>query len=131
MHILLDTHVLIWLLMEPGRLDLETRDVIEARPNEILFSAVSAWEIAIKTRLNRPGFTFHPDEIRQAALDTGFRELLLNSSAASHLLDLPLRHRDPFDHILIAQAISEPALFYTADTQLTAYSELVRLIRPR
>lgn len=131
MHILLDTHVLIWVLMEPRRLDAAVRDQLEERSTGVLFSAISTWEIAIKKRLNRPGFTFRPDEITRAALDAGFRELLLNSSAAEHLLGLPLLHRDPFDHMLIAQAISEPALFYTADTQLAPYSELVRLIRPR
>lgn len=131
MRILLDTHVLVWALIEPERIEPAIRSQIEDDPGQVLFSAVSIWEIAIKARLRRPGFVFHPGEIAKASHDTGFAELPVRSDAAARLLDLPLLHRDPFDHLLIAQAMTEPALLYTADRQLVAYSELVREIRSR
>ena len=128
MRVLLDTHVLLWALAEPRRLDAETRATIESGETEMLFSAASIWEIAIKSSLSRAGFAFDPDEIARAALDTGFIELAVRSNAAALVARLPLLHRDPFDRVLIAQAIVEPANLYTADPQLVPYSDLVRRI---
>ncbi len=128
MRVLLDTHVLLWALAEPGRLDGETRSTIESGETEVLFSAASIWEIAIKAGLGRGDFAFDPAEIARAALDTGFTELALRSNAAALVGRLPLLHRDPFDRVLVAQAIVEPATLYTADQQLVPYSDLVRRI---
>jgi PIN domain nuclease of toxin-antitoxin system len=128
MRVLLDTHVLLRALAEPRRLDRETRTTIESGESEVLFSAASIWEIAIKSGLGRSGFAFDPAEIARAALDTGFSELAVGSKAAAHVARLPLLHRDPFDRILVAQAITEPATLYTADQQLVPYSDLVRHI---
>jgi PIN domain nuclease of toxin-antitoxin system len=94
----------------------------------VLFSAASIWEIAIKAGLGRSDFAFDPAEIARAALDTGFTELPVRSDAAALVGRLPLLHRDPFDRILVAQAISEPANLYTTDRQLVLYSDLVRRI---
>jgi PIN domain nuclease of toxin-antitoxin system len=126
--VLLETHVLLWALAEPRRLDAETRAAIESSDTEILFSAASIWEIAIKGRLGRADFAFDPAEIAQAALDTGCTELGVRSNAAALVGRLPLLHRDPFDRVLVAQAIVEPATLYTADPQLLPYSGLVRRI---
>jgi PIN domain nuclease of toxin-antitoxin system len=131
MRVLLDTHVLLWALAEPRRLDRETRATIESGDNEVLFSAASIWEIAIKAELGRSDFGFDPAEIARAALDTGFTELPVRSNAAAHVGRLPLLHRDPFDRVLVAQAIVEPATLYTADQQLVPYSDLVRHIGAR
>jgi PIN domain nuclease of toxin-antitoxin system len=128
MRVLLDTHVLLWALAEPRRLDAETRATIESGDTEMLFSAASIWEIAIKSSLGRAGFAFDPDEIARAALDTGFIELAVHWHAAALVRRLPLLHRDPFDRVLVAQAIVEPATLYTADPQLVPYSDLVRRI---
>ena len=128
MRVLLDTHVLLWALAEPGRLDAETRATIESGETEMLFSAASIWEITFKSSLGRAGFAFDPGEIARAALDTGFIELAVRSNAAALVARLPLLHRDPFDRVLIAQAIVEPANLYTADPQLVPYSDLVRRI---
>ena len=128
MRVLLDTHVLLWALAEPRRLDGETRGVIESTDAEVLFSAASIWEIAIKSGLGRAGFAFDPSEIARAALDTGFTELAVRSNAAALAGQLPLLHRDPFDRVLVAQAIVEPATLYTADQQLVPYSDLVRRV---
>ena len=126
MRVLLDTHVLLWALAEPRRLDRETRATIERGDTEVLFSAASIWEIAIKAGLRRSDFAFDPAKIAQAALDTGFTELAVRSDAAAHVGRLPLLHRDPFDRLLVAQAIVEPATLYTTDQQLVPYSDLVR-----
>jgi PIN domain nuclease of toxin-antitoxin system len=81
---------------------------------------------ASKAALGRAGFAFDPEEIARAALETGFIGLAVRWNAAALVGRLPLLHRDPFDRVLVAQAIVEPATLYTADPQLVPYSELVR-----
>ena len=126
MRVLLDTHILLWALAEPRRLDRGTRATIESSDTEVLFSVASIWEIAIKSGLGRSDFAFDAEEIAQAALDTGFTEIAVRAKAAALVARLPLLHRDPFDRVLVAQAIVEPATLYTADQQLVPYSDLVR-----
>jgi PIN domain nuclease of toxin-antitoxin system len=130
MRILLDTHLLLWILGEPNRLDRETRETIETGAEEVLFSAASIWEIAIKSRLGRDSFAAEPGDIARTARDSGFTELPILSKAAAFVAELPLLHRDPFDRLLVAQAMTEPAILYTADHTLPAYSELIHRIRP-
>jgi len=125
---LLDTHLLIWALDEFERLPTEARVLVQDPRNEVVFSAVSIWEIAIKARLGRTDFAVQPDEIARAAIATGFSELPVRWQAAAAVADLPLHHRDPFDRILLSQAITESIHFYTVDRKLTPYSSLVRLI---
>ena len=128
MRVLLDTHVLLWALAEPSRMDAQTRAAIEAGDNEVLFSPASIWEISIKAGLGRLDFAFEAADIARAALDTGFTELAVRANAAALVGRLPPLHRDPFDRLLVAQAIVEPATLYTADPQLVPYSDLVRHI---
>ncbi|WP_293368918.1 type II toxin-antitoxin system VapC family toxin [Phenylobacterium sp.] len=122
---MLDTHVLIWALIEPDRLAPPLRTVLEDPAQEVLFSAASVWEIAIKAALGRADFKVAPGEILSAALETGFVELPVRAAAALAVADLPMHHRDPFDRLLVAQALTEPARLYTADAALEPYSELV------
>jgi PIN domain nuclease of toxin-antitoxin system len=131
MRILLDTHVLMWAVGKSGQLDSNTFDALGDPDNDVLFSAVNIWEIAIKFALRRPGFTTNPDELLRGALAIGFVELPVYSRVAARVADLPLLHRDPFDRLLVAQAIAEPAVLYTADARLAGYSELVRRIPVR
>ena len=131
MRVLLDTHVLLWALAQPHRLDEETRATIESGATEVLFSAASIWEIAIKAGLGRADFAVKPAEIARTAVDIGFVELVIRSDAAALVGELPLYHRDPFDRVLVAQAMVEPATLYTADDRLARYSELVRCIATR
>lgn len=131
MRILLDTHVLIWAVAINDRLDAKTADDLEDTANEILFSAASIWEIAIKYRLSRPDFAHEPNQIADAARQIGFVELPVYAAAAAAVAILPARHRDPFDRLLVSQALTEPALLYTADAQLATYSDLVRPIGRR
>ena len=125
MRLLLDTHVLLWALIEPTKLSVDVQAALEDPLNEVLFSAASVWEMAIKTALGRADFRVSPEIIVEAAYATGFTELPVRSAAALKVSTLPHHHRDPFDRLLIAQAMTEPAALYTADAQLAVYSELV------
>lgn len=127
MRLLLDTHVLIWALSAPDRLDAPTRSDIESTANIVLFSAASIWEIAIKAALRRAQFDIDPDEIIREAIEAGFTEVAVSSRAAAGIKGLPL-HGDPFDRLLVAQALVEHAVLVTADRALAAYPGLIRLI---
>ena len=128
MRILLDTNILIWAITTPERLGGQVRATILDPENDILFSAASIWEIAIKAALRRAEFQVHPEAVAEEARDIGFIELPVHSSVTWRVADLPLLHRDPFDRLLVAQAIAEPAILYTADARLPAYSELVKRV---
>jgi PIN domain nuclease of toxin-antitoxin system len=128
MVLLLDTHVLLWALDAPQRLPQDVVAQIESPETTVYFSAASIWEIAIKTALGKIDFHFSPEDIAQAAKETGFVELPVNSAHGAKVAHLPLHHRDPFDRLLIAQTLLMPAQLLTADSALVAYSELVRLI---
>jgi PIN domain nuclease of toxin-antitoxin system len=101
------------------------RSILEDPAQDVLFSAASLWEVAIKSALGRADFKVDPNEILAAAIETGFGELPVRSAAALKVATLPLHHRDPFDRLLVAQALTEPARLYTADAALEPYSELV------
>jgi len=128
MRLLLDTHLLIWALNEPQRLNATTRAILEDQAHEVLFSVASIWEIAIKSANGRADFAIDPQEVLNAAIRTGFIELQIRSDAAVQVGKLPLHHRDPFDRLLISQAMIETVRFYTSDPMLPPYSELVTLI---
>ncbi len=128
MRILLDTNVLLWAVGQSRRLDAETMDALSDAANEVLFSAASIWEIAIKFALKRADFDAAPHEILRGALAIGFVELPVTASTAASVAQLPPIHQDPFDRLLVAQAIAEPAVLYTADARLPAYSELVKRV---
>ncbi len=125
MRLLLDTHILLWALIEPTRLSAEFRTALENPDHEVLFSAAIIWEMSIKAGLGRADFQVAPASVVDAARATGFMELPVRAAAALKVAVLPHHHRDPFDRLLVAQAMTEPAALYTADAQLGAYSDLV------
>ena len=131
MRILLDTNVLLCAVGRSRRLNAETIDALSDSANDVLFSAVSIWEIAIKFALKRADFDAAPHNVLQGALAIGFVELPVTASTAATVAKLPLIHRDPFDRFLVAQAIAEPAILYTTDSRLPAYSELVTQVVTR
>ena len=92
------------------------------------FSAASLWEVAIKCSLGRSDFQVNPRVLRRNLLDNGYQELPVASAHAVSIDNLPPLHKDPFDRLLIAQAIHEPLRLLTGDRQLAAYSELVQLV---
>ncbi len=128
MRLLLDTHVLLWAAAEPGRIPPAVRERIESPENDVLFSAASIWELAIKMQTGRVNLPVAPEDITAAAVRMGFVELPVTSAHAAGVRGLPLHHRDPFDRILIAQALHEPARLLTVDRVLSKYSDLVDVI---
>lgn len=121
MRVLLDTHILIWALVAPDRLDRAARATLEDADKRVFFSAVNIWEIAIKRALDRPDFTVEPDQIRSTALDIGFEELPVSGIHGVRVRHLPPLHRDPFDRMLISQAQTEPMLLMSDDPLIARY----------
>ena len=128
MRLLLDTHVLLWAAAEPDRIHRRTREQIESGAYEVLYSAVSIWELAIKLQTGRLALTATPLEIAAAAVTMGFVELPVTSAHAAAAGGLPMLHRDPFDRLLVAQAVVEPARLLTVDRLLSGYTDLVDVI---
>lgn len=121
MRVLTDTHILLWALLQPSRLNATSMDLLESPEHAVYFSAVNIWEIAIKRALDRPDFDVEPDEVHRAARETGFRELPVSAVHAAAVRYLPTHHRDPFDRLLIAQARTEPLLLMTDDPVIGLY----------
>src|SRR5690606_34592905 len=126
MKLLLDTHLLLWAASNPERLSPEACELISEIGNEILFSAASIWEIAIKNSLGRPDFVVDPRLLRRGLLDNGYAELPVASHHAVAIDSLPPIHKDPFDRILIAQAVSEGIILLTSDAIVASYASPVR-----
>lgn len=125
---LLDTQILLWALVAPDRLPPEARDLIENEAAELYFSAVSIWEIAIKSGLGRSDFDVDPMVFRRALIDNGYTELPITSRHAAGVLNLPSIHKDPFDRLLIAQALAEGIWLYTTDSFVVQYSGPIRKV---
>jgi PIN domain nuclease of toxin-antitoxin system len=119
--LLLDTHLLLWAAGDPDRLPAVARELIENHDNDLLFSAASLWEVAIKRMLNRPDFLVDPRLLRRGLLDNGYVELGLTSEHAVSIDRLPDLHKDPFDRILVAQALVEGLSLVTSDEKLSGY----------
>ncbi len=128
MKLLLDTQLLLWAAGQPERLSSRAKRQINNPDNELLFSAASIWEITIKATLGRDDFSVEPRVLRRALLDNGYIELPVTSEHAVSIDTLPLLHKDPFDRILLAQALVEGIPFLTADAQLAAYRGPVRKV---
>lgn len=128
MKLLLDTHLLLWAAGEPARLPEAARAQIEDASNDLLFSAASLWEAAIKRGLGRADFQVDVRRLRRGLLDNGYLELPILSAHAVAVDTLPMLHRDPFDRILIAQAMVEGVGFLTADRALAGYGEPVQVV---
>jgi PIN domain nuclease of toxin-antitoxin system len=116
--VMLDTHALIWALEGSRRLSAVARRVIENARNEVLVSAVSAWEIAIKRSMGR---LRAPDDLIEAVDDVGFIRRPLGFAEALRLETLPHHHADPFDRMLIAHALEEGVPIVTRDEQIARY----------
>ena len=125
MRLLLDTNVLLWTVAgSPRASHLRVR--LMDRGNDVFVSAASLWEVAIKSALGK--LAMDVAILRTAALDTGFFELPVLGVHTEALARLPLIHKDPFDRLLVAQAMSEPMRLLTSDRVLTEYGTNVELI---
>jgi PIN domain nuclease of toxin-antitoxin system len=123
---LLDTQLLLWAAAEPTRLRPATRRLLRDDAHELLFSAASIWEVAIKRSLGREDFTAEPRVLRRALLDNGYAELPVTGAHAAAVLDLPAVHRDPFDRLLVAQSQVEGITLLTADPMVARYPGPIR-----
>jgi PIN domain nuclease of toxin-antitoxin system len=122
---LLDTPIFLWWIKGDSKISKSTRSKI-LHASDVYVSSASIWESIIKIKLKKLDGDIN--EIVQAISESGFLELSITALHAAAVATLPDFHRDPFDRILIAQAISEPLVFLTADAQLKDYSELVEVI---
>jgi PIN domain nuclease of toxin-antitoxin system len=125
MRVLLDTHVFLWVVADDGRLRPSARGLLE-EAERIHVSAASIWEIAIKAALGK--IDADPRELIDAIEASGFEELPVSARHAAGVRELPPHHADPFDRLLVAQAMAEPMRLVTADRALKAYSELVVVV---
>jgi PIN domain nuclease of toxin-antitoxin system len=128
MRLLLDTHIALWAIADHPRLSARARRLLEDPDNEILVSAVSVWEIAIKHALARGGPHDMPVSGAEALgyfRDAGFTMLPHSPQDAAAVEDLPPIHADPFDRMLVAQALGAPLRLLTADARVARYSDTI------
>ena len=125
MKVLLDTHAILWWLGNDPRLGDRCREIVEDPANAIFVSVVSLWEIVVKIRVGKLEADF-PQVIRAIEAEA-FGFLAIQPAHLRALADLPLHHRDPFDHLLIAQSVSEDMAFLTDDRHAALYP--ARIIR--
>jgi len=117
-----------WTLFNDPRLSQAAREIVSNPGNEFVFSVCNIWEIAIKRGLNAPDFRHNPREIRQYLLRHGCEELTIHSRHVVEVDSLPLIHKDPFDRLLIAQAMVEGITLLTADDKIAKYPGPIRKV---
>ena len=122
MRLLLDTQVFVWITQDSPRLS-KTAKTLVLDASEVYVSAASIWEIAIKARLGK--IDADPRRMAQAIAASGFSELPITAQHAAGVELLPEHHKDPFDRLLVAQALAEPLRLVSSDHQLAQYSDLV------
>ena len=128
MRLLLDTHVALWAISGDSRLPQKAYALIAAPENEVTVSAASVWEISIKHGLARGQRNAMPVSGADALAyfrEAGFTLLDVTPAHAAAVEDLPPLHADPFDRMLVAQALSEPLRLVTRDSQVAAYSDTI------
>jgi PIN domain nuclease of toxin-antitoxin system len=125
---LLDTHLLLWSVLSPGRLSRDAERMIQDRAVDLRFSHATLWEVAIKTSLGKPGFDIDPKRLHGILVAEGFAELAIAIEHIAWVASLPLLHGDPFDRMLVAQAAIEGLTLLTADAALKRYGRFVRAV---
>ena len=128
MNLLLDTHVLLWAAGEPYRLPAKARSMIEDPTSELVYSAVSLWEVAIKNSLGRDDFRVDPRVLRRGLLEHNYTELVVTGAHAVAVTTLPPVHKDPFDRLLVAQAQIEGMTLLTVDEVVGRYPGPVQFL---
>lgn len=128
MRLLLDTHIALWAIVDDPKLPSIAQRLIAEPGNEVFVSVVSLWEIAIKRALARGRSTDMPISAKEAlryCQEAGYRILEMTAEHAVAVESLPTRHADPFDRLLVAQALSEPMRLITHDAKVAAYGETI------
>jgi PIN domain nuclease of toxin-antitoxin system len=124
--LLLDTHILLWWLMNSAALPEKARSLISDSENTVFISAVSLWEMWLKVSLNKLQL---PADFEERLAGEAFEALPLTAKQAQRVASLPWLHRDPFDRMLVAQAQAEHLILLTADEMVGGYGEAVLLVR--
>lgn len=126
--LLLDTHLLLWAAFEPSRLSPKATKALRSRGIPLAFSLASLWEVAIKTSLGRPDFSVDPGLLHRSLLAEGFVEMPITAPHLVWVAALSWVHRDPFDRLLVAQAIEDQVTLLTADATLKRYGRFVKAV---
>ncbi len=123
MKLLLDTHVFLWLNDDPERLSKTMQDLCSSGQHEFYLSMASPWEMQIKSQLDQLSLAMPIEElVNKNTLENGIKLLPIELSHISYLEQLPQHHRDPFDRLIIAQAIVEGMTIVSVDHAFAAYS---------
>lgn len=125
MNLLLDTHVALWAITDHPRLSASARELILAPRAVVWVSAVSVWEVAIKHGLGRGDMPVSGQEALQYFRQAGYRLLAVEPEHAVAVENLPAHHQDPFDRLLVAQALVEPMRLMTHDATVARYSDTI------
>ena len=127
---LLDTHVLLWAAVDSPRLPRRAREILADDSATFAFSSASLWEVAIKSGLGRRNFDVDVARLRRGLLENGYAEIPITGEHAVLVRSLPRLHADPFDRMLLAQALAEDATLLTADAAVAQYDGPVEFVRP-
>lgn len=125
MNLLLDTHVALWAITDSPRLPLKARELIDSPKTNVWISTASIWEIAIKYSLGRGDMPISGQDALRYFSESGYRQLPIEAEHAVAIEDLPAHHSDPFDRILVAQALIEPMRLMTHDAMVALYNDTI------
>lgn len=128
MNLLLDTHIALWAITDDAKLSLVARELIVSPDNVVWVSAASVWEIAIKRAQGRGNMPISSQQALEFFKQSGYRILPIDAKHATVVENLPAHHQDPYDRILVAQALSEPMRLITHDPKISLYSDTVILV---
>lgn len=128
MKFLIDTHFVLWVPMDDPRMTPASRNLFADPDNEFVFSVVSLWEMAIKRSQSKAGYPVDPAELRGLMTASGYEELPVLGQHALAVEHLPPIHKDPFDRLLIAQAMIAGLTLLTADATIARYSGPIRKV---
>lgn len=125
MNLLLDTHVALWAITDSRKLPKKAREMIESPRASVWISAATIWEIAIKHSLGRGDMPVSGQDALRYFRESGYRFLPVEPEHAAAVEDLSAHHADPFDRILVAQAVVEPMRLITHDPMVARYSDTI------
>jgi PIN domain nuclease of toxin-antitoxin system len=128
LNLLLDTHVALWAITDSPKLPQKARDLIMSPKTTVWVSSASVWEIAIKHSLGRGDMPVSGQDAMRYFQESGYRILAIEAEHAVAVEELPAHHQDPFDRILVAQALVEPMRLMTHDPLVARYSDTIIMI---
>lgn len=128
MRLLLDTHIALWAVVDDPRLTAKARALIADPANEIVVSAATIWEIAIKHSLRREQMPVSGERAAEIFTRAGYRLLAITPQHAAGVERLPAIHQDPFDRLLVAQAMTEPLRLVSHDVTVARYGPFVEQV---